>query len=81
MCLGFVCLCVCVFGLVWLCFLVLCVSSGFLVCLVFSGFWVFVFLGLGVCVVVFLEFCVVGVCVDLGLPFRAANPGNHAYHE
>ena len=74
--------CVCVFlGLDPLCPLVLYVFVGFLNVLDSSGFSGFVFLGLGVCVVVFLEFCVFGVCVDLGLPFRAANTGNHAYHE
>ena len=75
-------MCVCVWVWFSLCFLVLCVSLVVRVCLVFLGLSGVVFLGLGVCVVVFLGFCDFVILVYvLGLPSRAASPGNHAYHE
>ena len=59
------CVVACVFGLVRG-----CVSRVPWVCLVPC-----------VCVVVFIGFGDLCFCVNLGLPFRAANPGNHACHE
>ena len=78
-----VCVCVCVWVWLSLCFLV------FVCVWVPAGFWVSGFVGfcvswfgcVRVCVVVFLGFGDLCFCVNLGLPFRAANPGNHAHHE
>ena len=80
---GCVCVCVCL-GLVVCVFLGVCLFWGFFVSLILFGFvglcvsW---FGCVRVCVVVFLGFGDLCFCVNLGLPFRAANPGHHAHHD
>ena len=77
------CVCVCL-GLVVLVFLGVCLFFWFLSVFGPIGFVGFCVSWCGcvrVCVVVFLGFGDLCFCANLGLPLRAANPGNHAYHE
>ena len=80
---AYVCVCVCL-GVVPVVFIGVICLFGFLnVVGVIGvvGFCVSWFGCVRGCVVVFLGFGDLCFCVNLGLPFRAANPGNHAYHE
>ena len=78
-CLEFIGWCVCLVHCVCVCGCVLCASDVS---------WSSGFPGLSVCVCVRVFVCGLGfcdcgvcVCVDVGLPFRAANPGQTAHHE